>query len=201
MERDDKTDRPSDDVRSTANQRVARNLLLVTVVMFGFGYALVPLYNVFCDITGLNGKTGRTTVSEAAKQGVDLDREITVEFVTNVNGNLDWDFRPKVNRVTVHPGQETEVLFEALNNASFEVVGHAVPSVAPSKAARYFNKTECFCFTQQILEPGESRDMPVRFIVDPRIPANVRVLTLAYTFFDAEDPVAGTTVKAPVPAG
>jgi cytochrome c oxidase assembly protein subunit 11 len=155
--------------------------------MFGFGYALVPLYDVFCDITGLNGKTGRLTAAEARSVETDETRLVTVEFVTNVNGALPWDFRPTVARVQVHPGSETEVTFEAVNRAQVQVTGHAVPSVAPGAAARYFSKTECFCFTRQRLEPGESREMPVRFVVDPKLPANIEILTLAYTFFEAEE--------------
>ena len=173
-----------------ANTRLAAKLALVTAVMFGFGYALVPLYNVFCEITGLNGKTGRVSAEVAAATEVDRTRTVTVEFVTNTSGSLPWDFRPKVTKVTVHPGAPTDVMFEAHNRAQFAIVGHAVPSVAPNAAARYFNKTECFCFTEQVLAPGESRDMPVRFVVDPRLPEHVRVLTLAYTFFEAPSTAA-----------
>ena len=155
--------------------------------MFGFGYALVPLYNVFCEITGLNGKTGRLSATEAAVVQVDETRYVTVEFVTSVNGGMPWDFKPLVNKVRVHPGAETTVEFEATNFAQWPVTGSAVPSVAPNAAARYFNKTECFCFTQQALEAGESRTMPVRFVVDPDLPANVEILTLAYTFFESAE--------------
>lgn len=155
--------------------------------MFGFGYALVPLYNVFCEITGLNGKTGRLSATEAAVVRVDETRYVTVEFVTSVNGGMPWDFKPLVNKVRVHPGAETTVEFEATNFAQWPVTGSAVPSVAPNAAARYFNKTECFCFTQQALEAGESRTMPVRFVVDPDLPANVEILTLAYTFFESAE--------------
>ena len=170
-----------------ANKRLAVKLAALTVVMFGFGYALIPLYSVFCDITGLNGKTGRVSTVEAAETRIDSDRVVTVEFVTSTSSNLPWEFRAKVTRVEVHPGETKEVLFEAINRAAFPVVGHAVPSVAPNNFARYFNKTECFCFTQQTLAAGESKDMPVRFIVDPKLPEHVKVLTLAYTFFEAEE--------------
>lgn len=170
-----------------ANKRLGYKLLILTAVMFGFGYALIPLYDVFCDITGLNGKTGRITAQAADSTAIDRDRTVMVEFVTSTSGSLPWDFRAKVARVSVHPGEETEVLFEAVNRAQFPIIGHAVPSVAPNSAARYFNKTECFCFTEQELAPGESKDMPVRFVVDPKLPAHVRVLTLAYTFFEAPE--------------
>ncbi len=171
--------------REEANRRTAVKLLAVTCLMFAFGYALVPLYSVFCEITGLNGKTGRLSAAEAAQVQVDLNRSVTVEFVTSVNAGMPWEFRPPPRKITVHPGVETTVEFEATNYAQFPVTGNAVPSVAPNEAARYFNKTECFCFTQQSLEPGESRKMPVRFVVDPRLPERVEVLTLAYTFFES----------------
>jgi len=173
-----------------ANKRLGLKLLAVTAVMFGFGYALIPLYDVFCDITGLNGKTGRVSSAEARQTTVDESRLVTVEFITSTSGSLPWDFKAKVHKIQVHPGAVTEVMFEAVNHAQFPVIGHAVPSVAPGSAARYFNKTECFCFTQQELAPGETKDMPVRFIVDPRLPAHVRVVTLAYTFFEAPETAA-----------
>ena len=159
-------------------------MALVTLVMFGFGFALVPLYDVFCEITGLNGKTGR--VEAAALDGqVDRSRTVTVEFVTSVNGGLQWEFAPDVTRMTVYPGELYETTFTARNLSSASTVGQAVPSVAPNTAALYFNKTECFCFTRQEFGAGESRSMPVRFIVDRNLPEQVRTITLSYTFFDA----------------
>ena len=169
-----------------SNRKLVSTLVVVTVAMFGFGYALVPLYDVFCEITGFGGKTGRVSSEVAALTRVDEDRTVTVEFVTNVNAALPWQFQPKVNRVEVHPGKETLVYFEAVNNEAFSITGHAVPSVAPNVMAKYLNKTECFCFTQQVLGPGEKKDMPVRFVVDPNLPEHVRTLTLAYTFFEAK---------------
>ena len=171
--------------QQTANRRTVMKLSAATCLMFGFGYALVPLYNVFCEITGLNGKTGRLSAADAAVVQVDETRYVTVEFVTSVNADMPWDFKPLVRKVTVHPGAETTVEFEATNYAQWPVTGSAVPSVAPNEAARYFNKTECFCFTQQALEPGESRIMPVRFVVDTDLPADIEILTLAYTFFES----------------
>jgi cytochrome c oxidase assembly protein subunit 11 len=175
----------SDAKLKQANSRVVRRLLATTVLMFAFGYALVPLYNVFCEITGLNGKTGRLTDVEAAETTVDMSREVTIEFVTNVSSDMPWEFRPLQSTIKVHPGVETMVEFEAINIAQYEVTGSAVPSVAPSAAARYFNKTECFCFSQQSLAAGETKVMPVRFIVDPGLPQKVKVVTLAYTFFES----------------
>lgn len=171
--------------RQEANRRTAVKLLVATCLMFGFGFALVPLYSVFCEITGINGKTGRLSVAQAAQVRVDLNRTVTIEFVTSVNAGMPWEFRPLVSKITVHPGVATTVEFEAKNYAQYPVTGNAVPSVAPNEAARYFNKTECFCFTQQSLGPGETRKMPVRFVVDPKLPERVEVLTLAYTFFES----------------
>ncbi len=184
--------------QDNANKRLGIKLLGITVLMFGFGYALIPLYDVFCDITGPNGKTGRVSAAVADETVIDESRFVTVEFVTSTGGSLPWDFRAKVPRVEVHPGAVTEVMFEAVNHAQFPVIGHAVPSLAPGSAARYFNKTECFCFTQQELAPGETKDMPVRFIVDPKLPAHVRVVTLAYTFFEAAE-TAALNVSAETP--
>lgn len=167
------------------NNKLVLGLVVLTFAMFGFGYALVPLYDVFCDITGLGGKTGRLSVEAAELAQTDESRSVTVEFVTNVNSALPWQFRPNVAKVKVHPGKETLVFFEAVNNESYPITGHAVPSVAPNAMARYLNKTECFCFTQQVLAAGETKIMPVRFIVDPDLPDHVRTLTLAYTFFEA----------------
>ena len=170
--------------RERRNRRTAVRLALVTVAMFGFGFALVPIYDVFCEITGLNGKTGR--VEAAALDGqADLARTVTVEFVSSVNDGLGWIFEPEVTRMTVHPGQIYEAHFTASNPATSASAGQAVPSVSPGAAARYFNKTECFCFTRQELAGGERKRMPVRFVVDRDLPEQVHTITLSYTFFDA----------------
>jgi cytochrome c oxidase assembly protein subunit 11 len=174
-----------DEAQKKANSKTVGFLVLATVLMFGFGYALVPLYDVFCDITGLNGKTGRILSSEVNSAEKDDSRLIEVEFVTSVSVDLPWEFQPTVGKMFVRPGVETKASFVVKNNANYVVVGNAVPSVAPNAAARYFNKTECFCFTKQSLEPGETLTMPVLFVVDPDIPQEVRLLTLGYTFFEA----------------
>ncbi len=179
-----------------ANRRTVIRLVLATFVMFSFGYALVPLYNVFCTITGLNGKTGRLTEVQAQALTVDNSRLITVEFVTNVDAQMPWEFKPLVNKVLVHPGVETQVEFEVHNWDVGAVAGQAVPSVAPNTVAKYFKKTECFCFTQQTLAANETRRMPVRFVVDPRLPREVTVLTLGYTFFQSLQPIASNVQAA-----
>lgn len=173
-----------------ANRRVIVGLVAATCCMFGFGYALIPLYNVLCQVTGLNGKTSNEAAEVSPARAVDLNRTITIEFVTNTDTTMPWDFVPLEERITVHPGELKEVNFAARNPANFPVTGQAVPSVAPGNAARYFQKTECFCFTRQTLDAGESKLMPVRFIVDPRLPEHIDVLTLSYTFFEVEDEVA-----------
>ena len=166
-----------------ANARIVRRLLFVVVGMFGFGFAMVPLYNVFCDITGLNGKTNSSAATVPNLQ-IDEDRTVTVEFLASVNENLAWDFASQVAKLQVHPGKPYTVSYSARNRADHAVVGHAVPSVAPGSAAEHFKKTECFCFTDQLFQPGERRDMPVTFVIDPDLPEKVEVVTLSYTFFD-----------------
>ncbi len=180
--------------QNSANRKLIPKLLGVTALMFAFGYALVPLYNVFCEITGLNGKTGRLSAERAAAMVPDKARDITVEFVTNVNAGLPWDFRPMQAKVVVHPGVVTEVSFEMANRANYRIVGQAVPSLTPQASARYFSKTECFCFSRQPLEGGEKKTVPVRFIVDPKLPHGVDTVTLSYTFFEA--PAASTPLAS-----
>jgi cytochrome c oxidase assembly protein subunit 11 len=160
-------------------------MAVVVVAMFGFGYLLVPLYDVFCEITGLNGKTGRVAEAEvAARYEEDLERTVTVQFVANNNAGMPWTVQPDVTSMDVHPGRIYATSFQATNPTGARMVGQAVPSVAPTVASRYFNKTECFCFERQPLASGETKDMPLRFIVSPSLPAQVKTLTLAYTFFD-----------------
>ena len=172
--------------RKQANQRVVKRLGIAAVLMFGFGFAMVPLYDVFCDITGLNGKTGRIAQEEALSQVVDEDRLVTVEFLATVHSDLPWEFKPMVRKIKVHPGEITEVNYYARNMTDNLVAGQAVPSLAPGLAAKYFNKTECFCFTRQSLGPGEDKEMPLRFVVDPALPDNVRTVSLSYTFYQTE---------------
>ena len=165
------------------NSKLVRKLVLIVLGMFGFGYALVPIYNVFCDITGLNGKTASEAVADV-KYDVDLNREITVEFVTSVNKSAPIEFHIKKNQIKIHPGQYYSVNFYAENKTDKNMVARAIPSVAPGLAAEYFKKTECFCFSDQTFKPREGKSMPVRFVVDPEIPEKYKTITLAYTFFD-----------------
>lgn len=179
----------TDEVRDKAIGRSLRRLWLVTLAMFGFGFAMVPFYDVFCEWTGLNGRTASGPAA-SAEFAVDEQRLVTVEFIASVNQNLPWEFRPEVARMQVHPGQAYTTRFFARNRKDEAMVGHAVPSVAPGVAARHFQKTECFCFTEQRFEAEEGRWMPVRFVVDPELPGKIEVVTLSYTFFDTGKTVA-----------
>lgn len=165
------------------NRRTALRVAVVAAAMFGFGYALVPLYDVMCDVLGLNGKPTR---AESAAGPVDATRTVTVEFTGHSMVGLPWEFRAKTASLTVHPGQTAEVVYEVRNRSGETVTGQAVPSVAPGLAAVHFKKLECFCFTQQTLAAGEARDMPVRFVVSPQLDRNVHTLTLSYAFFNTD---------------
>ena len=158
-------------------------LALVPVLMFGFGFLLVPLYDVFCDITGLNGKTGRIEATEISAGQVDQSRTIEVQFLATTNAGLPWDFEPVVTRIQVHPGQVYEAYYRVRNASDRTTFGQAVPSVSPGLAAEHFNKTECFCFERQELAANEIRDMPLRFIIGTEISDNISEVTLSYTFF------------------
>ncbi len=186
--------------RNVGNKKVTRNLLFAVVGMFGFGFALVPLYDVFCDITGLNGKTGEQYVSDVPVQ-IDTSREIKVEFLANVNDGMPWEFKPLTYSVKVHPGEASRIEYVARNKTDRDIVGQAIPSVSPGQAASYFQKTECFCFTEQVLKAGEEKIMPVVFMIDPSIDEDVHEVTLSYTFFikpGSEDAVVNTDKKTSV---
>jgi cytochrome c oxidase assembly protein subunit 11 len=159
---------------------------MIPLLMFGFGFALVPLYDVFCDITGLNGKTGRIEASEIDAGQVDISRTIEVRFLANTNTGLPWNFEPLVKKMDVHPGQVYEAVFRVRSASEKTTLGQAVPSVSPGLAAAHFNKTECFCFTQQELAGRETRDMPLRFIVGTGISEDIEQITLSYTFFSVD---------------
>jgi cytochrome c oxidase assembly protein subunit 11 len=161
-------------------------LAAIPVLMFGFGFALVPLYDVFCDITGLNGKTGRVEASEIDASQVDTSRTIEVRFLANTSNGLPWDFQPLVKKMEIHPGQVYEAVFRVRSATDRTTLGQAVPSVSPGLAAEFFNKTECFCFTQQELAGRETLDMPVRFVVGAGISENIEQITLSYTFFSLD---------------
>jgi cytochrome c oxidase assembly protein subunit 11 len=169
------------------NRSVLRTAGFVVAGSFLFGFAMVPLYRIVCEhVLGI--KLAEAGVDRSRADGLveDLTRTVRVEFVTGVNSRLPWSFIAEQAAIEVHPGKLTEVWFDATNNGPQAIVGNAVPSVAPNEASTFFNKTECFCFTQQVLAAGETRRMPVRFFVDPQLPRDVRELTLSYTFYANE---------------
>jgi cytochrome c oxidase assembly protein subunit 11 len=165
------------------NSKVIKKLVLVVFAMFGFGFALVPLYDVFCDITGLNGKTNDVGVAYE-DEGIDTSRTVKVQFITRMAKGIPWQFEPVINEISVHPGEVKFVNFYAKNKSKRDIVGQAVPSVSPGIAAGYFQKIECFCFTQQPLEAGEEVEMGLQFYVDIDLPREITTLTLSYTLYD-----------------
>ena len=175
-----------------ANKNLVIKLATVSIFMFGFGYLLVPLYDVFCEITGLNGKTGTISVASANLMTVDRSRLITVTFDTNVNSRLPWKFNAGKKKLQLHPGEIGEASFYVTNLASSQTYGQAIPSVTPSRGSIFFNKTECFCFSRQELGPNENKEMTVRFVVDPALPGSIRTLTLSYTFFSIPNEIVSS---------
>jgi cytochrome c oxidase assembly protein subunit 11 len=179
------------------NLKVLRTALLVAAGAFGFGFFLLPpIYYIACEkLFGIKLENTPSGAQRLQGVAVDPDRVVTVEFDGTVNSRLPWSFRPEQLTMQVRPGELYETVYYARNESARPVVGQAVPSVAPSTASAYFNKTECFCFTEQLLEAGEERAMPVRFIVDPALPDGVKTVTLSYTFYNndiATQRVAGS---------
>lgn len=162
-------------------------LTLGGIGMFGFAFALVPLYDLFCEVTGFGGRTGGAYVFDPASLEPDRSRLIDVNFITNTSDGMPWEFSSAKGGVRVHPGELTEVSFYVRNPTDRRMVGQAVPSVAPMTAARYFHKTECFCFERQTLMPGEELEMAMRFIVAPELPRTVQSISLSYALFDVTE--------------
>ena len=185
------------------NLKMVGKLVVVAAGMFAFGYSLVPIYRAICDVTGINilsrserevpgnGLAGNAARSLAKNSQVDLSRTITVEFDANARG--PWRFKPAQGSIQVHPGELATVMYEFENAQDRRMAAQAIPSYAPRQAAPHFNKLECFCFNQYTLDPGEKRDWPVTFVIDPRLSRDVTTITLSYTFFE----VGGPTAAAP----
>ena len=167
-----------------STRRTLVRTALVAGGMFGFGFAMVPIYNVFCKVTGLNGKTDPNPYKKAADVKIDTSREIKVQFVATKNSGMTWDFAPSIPQITVHPGQVGELDFVARNPTDKRIIGQAIPSVTPFEATNFLHKVECFCFTTQTLNPLEEKVMPLRIIVDQELPKHITKLTLSYTLFD-----------------
>ena len=181
-----------------ANIRMVGKLAVVTAGMFAFGYAMVPIYNAICEMTGINILSvserlvpGASTNATPANTQVDLSRTITVEFDANSRG--PWEFKPAIRSMQVHPGELATVMYEFQNVQNRRMAAQAIPSYAPRQAAPHFNKLECFCFTQYTLDAGEKKEWPVAFIIDPKLSKDVTTITLSYTFFE----VGGKTPAAP----
>jgi cytochrome c oxidase assembly protein subunit 11 len=171
------------DPKKRANRKLLRALLIMTAGSFAFGWLLVPLYDVLCRAAGIGNaeaRAGKSVVQEA----IDPNREVTIEFIAEPASVGSFDFRPKVASMRIHPGKLYDAEFYAKNLTNVASTAQAVPSISPAGTAKYFHKTECFCFSPQKFTAGEGRDLPVRFIVDPQLPGNVDKLTLAYTIYD-----------------
>jgi len=173
-----------------AVKRNVKLLILLTAIvigMFGFAFALVPIYNTLCKTLGINGKTNPEAIAYDVSKAKIEKREVLVEFIATNNGGVPWKFYPKVNKLRVHPGEIARLAFYAENTTDHAMVVQAIPSVTPGIAAKYLKKTECFCFTQQTLNGHEGMDMPLLFHLDPDLPDNVKTITLSYTLFDVSD--------------
>jgi cytochrome c oxidase assembly protein subunit 11 len=159
-------------------------LVALTIAMFAFGFALVPIYNIFCDVTGFGGRTA--AAAQTVVEAPDINRSIRLEFVASVDRKAPFEFGPTVVAMEINPGKLYDAEYFALNLTESAMVGQAVPSVAPGTAAEYLKKIECFCFTEQAFGPGEGRNLGVTFMVDPKLPKHIDTLTLSYALFAVE---------------
>lgn len=169
----------------------AIRLVAVAVIMFAFVFVvMVPLYNVLCDALGINGKPNGEAYT-SVQAGVDESRLVSIQFVATNNEGMPWEFRPATTVMKVHPGAANDTVFHARNPQSMDMVAQAIPSISPARAAAYFHKTECFCFNQQPLAAGASAELPLQYIIDRELPADIRTITLSYTIFDVTDMAKG----------
>jgi len=181
------------------NPRTMRRLFVLTALMFGFGYALVPLYDVFCEITGINFLTRADSDDARFARNTQVDSSRTVRVVFDGNATGPWRFHPEMNSVDVHPGELVTVRYQIANQRDREMAGQAIPSYMPLAAAPHFRKLECFCFSQQDLRANEAREFPVVFVLDPKLPKDVTEVVLSYTFFEIPGRVAGQAAAAGTP--
>ncbi|WP_019276035.1 cytochrome c oxidase assembly protein [Vibrio coralliilyticus] len=177
------------DGQQQSNNRLTSKLLAAVVAMFGFGFALVPLYDVMCEALGINGKTNTESALQPQGMVPDTSRLIRVEFMAHRNQGMPWLFEPKQQSMDVHPGEVIQTAYIATNQSSIATIGQAVPSVSPGMGASYFNKIECFCFNHQPLESLAKAEMPLIFYIEPDIPESIHTLTLSYTLYDITDKV------------
>jgi len=188
------------------NRQMLGKLAVVVALMFAFGYAMVPIYRAVCDALGINvlsraelrTRVGGAGAGAAANGQVDATRVVTVEFDANARG--PWDFRPERATLEVHPGQLATVTYEIRNRQPRPMTAQAIPSYAPQVAMSHFNKLECFCFAEHVLQPNETKRWPVTFVVDPKLPKDVRTITLSYTFFEVGGKVPAAPAEARAPA-
>ena len=190
------------------NRRMLGKLAVIALAMFGFGYALVPMYKTICDALGINvlsvservTSAGLADVAARRKTNtqVDTSRKVTIEFDANARG--PWDFKPAVSSLQVHPGELATVMYEFRNKQPRTMAAQAIPSYAPMRASAHFNKLECFCFNEYVLAPGETKSWPVVFYVDPKLPKDVTTITLSYTFFEVAGKVLGQGAVEPAKA-
>jgi cytochrome c oxidase assembly protein subunit 11 len=171
--------------RKEANRKLTRGLWLFAAASFGFGFALVPLYSVLCDVTGYGDRSRLVRAATASEAPVE-NRSIAVEFISNVPSYGEWEFRPAEGDMKVQPGRFYEAKFYAKNLRAMPVTAQAIPSIAPLHATQYFRKTECFCFTPQHFDASQERELTVRFIVDPKLPLNIDRVTLAYSMYTTD---------------
>ena len=164
-----------------ANSVIMKKLLIFTVVMFGFGFALVPFYEKICEVAGINNLLQADTI--AADTQVNTARWVTVELDANTRG-LPWQFKPLQSTIRVHPGELNQVMYEVRNNSDREISGQAIPSYSPQLLGKHLKKLECFCFSKQVLKPNEVRQMPVQFMIEPTLPTDFTTVTISYTFFE-----------------
>ena len=185
-----------------ANRALVGKLVVVVGLMFGFGYALVPLYDAICTALGINvlslsERQHAVRAEDVKNTQIDYSRKIEIEFDANARG--PWEFKPAVSHLTVHPGELTTVMYEFRNVQDKVMSAQAIPSYAPKQATAHFNKLECFCFNEYTLQPGESKQWPVVFVIDPKLPKDVKTITLSYTFFEVagkgQKPVQQAAVK------
>ncbi len=182
--------------KNTPHKKLIRILGLFVVGMFGFGYALVPLYNVLCKSLGINGKTSNQVALNS--ESIDTSRSITIQFISTRNAEIPWEFKPGIQSIKIHPGENKRITFHAHNLTDKTMTVQAIPSVTPGLSAKYLKKTECFCFTQQTMKGHEEMDWPLIFHIDKDIPKRYRTITLSYTLFDitnsAKNPPKGVTL-------
>lgn len=183
------------------NRRMTAKLAVIAIAMFGFGYALVPMYRTICDALGINvlsvseQRTSGKPQASASNTQIDRTRKITVEFDANARG--PWDFKPAQRHVDVHPGEMTTVMYEFKNIQNRAMAAQAIPSYAPKQAEPHFSKLECFCFNEYTLQPGEAKQWPVVFVIDPKLPKDVKTITLSYTFFEVHGKAVGKVAATP----